>query len=146
MPNIVGIKDSSGTLASLQSFCALPGFSVLSGSDGLNLAALLAGCAGMISGNANAAPEPFIELWRAQQAGDLVAAELAQEKIDAVRRVLADGAHLADFKAVLVARGVLRSPAVRAPLAAAGEGHDLWATIHSIVSTAGTAARESGAH
>jgi dihydrodipicolinate synthase/N-acetylneuraminate lyase len=135
VPNIVGVKDSSGDLANLRSFCALPGFSVMSGADGLGLAALQAGCAGMVSGNANAAPEPFVDLWRASQAGDAAAAQAAQARIDAVRQVLADGRSIANFKAVLVARGVLRSAAVRAPQEAGDDGRRLLAEITALTGT-----------
>ena len=132
VPNIVGVKDSSGDLANLRSFCAVPGFSVMSGADGLGLAALQIGCAGLVSGNANAAPEPFVDLWRASEAGDAAAAEAAQGRVDAVRQVLADGRSIANFKAVLVARGVLRSAAVRAPQEAGDDGRRLLAEITAI--------------
>jgi hypothetical protein len=65
----------------------------------------------MISGNANAVPEPFVALWRTWQAGDTMAAAGAQRQIDAVRTAFANGARLADFKAALVERGVRTSPA-----------------------------------
>jgi dihydrodipicolinate synthase/N-acetylneuraminate lyase len=132
-PNLVGIKDSSGDLAVLRAHreVRLPGRSVvlLSGTDGLNLAALELGCDGMVSGNAGAVPEPFVALYRAWQAADTGAARQAQSRIDAIRRVLANGARLADFKAVLVERGVLRSAAVRPPLEPAGDGTRLMAAL-----------------
>lgn len=116
-PNLVGLKDSSGDVEALRAHRAVraPGraLSVLSGTDGLNLAALELGCDGMISGNANAAPQPFVDLWRAWERGDAAGAGQAQLRIDAVRRVL--GGRVAHFKAVLVARGVLQHGTVRAP-------------------------------
>jgi 4-hydroxy-tetrahydrodipicolinate synthase len=128
-PNIVGIKDSSGDLDALRAFRGIPDFSVLSGTDGMNLAALDLGCDGMISGNANACPAPFVALWDTWQAGDREAAVAAQQSIDLVRDALGGGARLADFKAVLVARGVLASAAVRAPHAPGEDGERLLATL-----------------
>ena len=129
VPNVVGIKDSSGDLEALRAFRQIPQFSVLSGTDGMNLAALELGCDGMISGNANAVPEPFVALWDAWQAGDRAAAADAQREIDQVRDTLGGGARLADFKAVLVERGILRTAAVRAPHAPASEGRALMRTL-----------------
>jgi len=124
----VGLKDSSGDLDVLRAHRAVsPGrtVSLLSGTDGLNLAALQLGSDGMISGNANPVPEPFVALVRAWRAGDAGAVLAAQGQIDAARSALANGARLADFKAVLVARGVLRCAAVRAPHPPARDGRQL---------------------
>ncbi len=131
-PNIVGIKDSSGDLAALSALCTQTGLSVLSGTDGLNLAALRAGCAGMVSGNAGAVPGPFVALWNAWIDSDDRAAQRAQAEIDAVCLILDHGARLADFKAVLVERGVLRSAAVRAPHPPARNGRSLQAALCSL--------------
>jgi 4-hydroxy-tetrahydrodipicolinate synthase len=134
-PNIVGLKDSTGDLGVLRAQRAVraPGraVSLLSGTDGLNLAALQMGCDGMISGNANAAPAPFVALLRAWRAGDVARAAAAQTEIDAVRDTLGGGARLADFKAVLVARGILSTAVVRAPHPGAGDGAALLAQIES---------------
>lgn len=127
--NIIGIKDSSGDLEALRAFRALPNFSVLSGSDGRNLAALELGCDGMISGNANAVPEPFVALWNAWQAGDTAGTTEAQRRIDVARMLLSNGARLADFKAVLVARGILSCAAVRAPHPPAEDGRRLLSAL-----------------
>lgn len=121
-PTIVGIKDSSGDLQQLRDLRALGSQSILSGTDGMNLAALRLGCDGMISGNANAVPEPFVTLVRRWRAGEGRAAEMAQARIDAVRSVLFGAAGIANFKAVLVRQGILRTAAVRPPLAPAEEG------------------------
>ncbi len=145
--NIVGLKDSSGDLALLRAHRAVqvPGrsISLLSGTDGLNLAALELGCDGMVSGNANAVPEPFVALWRAWRAGDRAAAQVAQAQIDAVRAALRSGARLADFKAVLVERGILRTSLVRAPQPPPGDSRALVAALRkaSVLDVAETAAR-----
>ncbi len=145
--NIVGLKDSSGDLALLRAHRAVqvPGksISLLSGTDGLNLAALELGCDGMVSGNANAVPEPFVALWRAWRAGDGAAARVAQAQVDAVRATFCNGARLADFKAVLVERGVLRTSVVRAPQPPPGDSRALVAALckASVLDVAETAAR-----
>ncbi|MBI3973390.1 MAG: dihydrodipicolinate synthase family protein [Chloroflexi bacterium] len=134
-PNVVGLKDSSGDLDVLRAHRAVqvPGkaVSLLSGTDGLNLAALELGCDGMISGNANAAPEPFVALWRAWQSSNSVAARAAQAQIDAVRTVFANGARLADLKAVLVEHGILSTAVVRAPQPSAGDGGRLVSALEA---------------
>lgn len=132
VPTIVGIKDSSGNLEALRAFRRIPQFSVLSGSDGMNLEALALGCEGMVSGNANAEPAPFVALWNAWQSGDTVSANTAQRAIDGTRNALGGGARLADFKAVLVARGILRTAAVRPPHAPAADPHQLMAALAAI--------------
>jgi 4-hydroxy-tetrahydrodipicolinate synthase len=53
------------------------------GSDRLILAALAGGADGAVAGNANVAPEPFVELFDAMSAGDWARARQAQAQITA---------------------------------------------------------------
>ena len=66
-PNVVGIKDSSGDLATLSSFFGLKGgmFQVACGSDALLLRGLQAGALAGVSGNANVFPEVLTGLFEA---------------------------------------------------------------------------------
>jgi 4-hydroxy-tetrahydrodipicolinate synthase len=121
-PNVAGIKDSSGNLAQLAEYRSeVPRrFTTLVGSDRLILAALAGGADGAVAGNANAVPEPFVELFDAMAAGDLTRARLAQARVTAVARILGDGGDLSLFKGVLKWRGVSVGP-VRRPLLTAGD-------------------------
>ena len=116
-PNVVGIKDSSGDLATLSSFFGLKGgmFQVACGSDALLLRGLQAGALAGVSGNANVFPEVLTGLFEAFWRGDLAAAARQQETLDLIRTTLQDGRHLALYKHILEARG-LRCGAMRPPL------------------------------
>ncbi len=107
-PNIVGMKDSSGSLATLAASLPLRGgkFSAAIGADGLFLAAVAMGIGASVSGNANVVPELFVALYDAAASGDLVRARALQRQIDVVRRILEDGGDLSLFKGMLAKRGI----------------------------------------
>jgi 4-hydroxy-tetrahydrodipicolinate synthase len=121
-PNIVGIKDSSGTLNTLVACSSLRdgNFNTANGSDGLILAALAMGFDACVSGNANVVPELVVALYHAATEGNLELARELQRKVDAVRQLLGDGGDLSLFKGILAQRG-LEAGAVRAPLLQAPE-------------------------
>jgi dihydrodipicolinate synthase/N-acetylneuraminate lyase len=121
-PNIVGLKDSSGTLDTLVACSSLRdgNFNTANGSDGLILAALAMGFDACVSGNANVVPELVVALYRAASEGNLELARELQRKVDAVRQLLGDGGDLSLFKGILAQRG-LEAGAVRAPLLQAPE-------------------------
>ena len=106
-PNVVGIKDSSGSLESLVSFVGLDGgrFQVVCGPDGLILQALQAGACASVSGNANVFPEVVVGLVEAAGRGDWEGARRQQELLNQVRAAMGDGGYLGLFKAVLGLRG-----------------------------------------
>jgi 4-hydroxy-tetrahydrodipicolinate synthase len=115
VPNIVGMKDSTGRLTHLREALALgPGFLVFCGSDRLLLPALTAGVTGIVPGNANVVPEVFVAAWAAHRRGDVKALRAANARAQTARRALGDG-NLGLFKAVL---GRMGSPmgGVRSPL------------------------------
>jgi 4-hydroxy-tetrahydrodipicolinate synthase len=121
-PNIVGLKDSSGTLDTLVACSSLRdgNFNTANGSDGLILAALAMGVDACVSGNANVVPELVVALYHAATEGNLELAREVQRKLDAVRQLLGDGGDLSLFKGILAQRG-LEVGAVRAPLLQAPE-------------------------
>jgi dihydrodipicolinate synthase/N-acetylneuraminate lyase len=116
-PNVVGIKDSSGDLATLSCFFGLKGgkFQVACGSDALLLRGLQAGALAGVSGNANVFPEVLTSLFDAFWRGDPVAAARQQELLDLIRAALQDGRNLSLYKYILEARGQPCGP-VRSPL------------------------------
>lgn len=119
-PNVIGMKDSSGSLETLsQVVAATEGqFNAINGGDGQALMALAMGFDGCVSGNANVVPELMVNLYQAATAGDLTTARVLQQKLNQVRAILGDGGNLSLFKAILAKRGVPVGD-VRAPLLSA---------------------------
>lgn len=120
--NIVGMKDSSSSLETLFALSSLRNgdFNTASGNDGQILMGIAMGFDACVSGNANVVPELVVALYHAAAEGNLETARELQRKVDAVRRILEDGADLSLFKGILAQRG-LAVGAVRAPLLQAPE-------------------------
>jgi len=82
IPNIVGIKDSTGDMTNTGEYIRLTrnieGFSVLVGRDTLILAGLHYGAAGAIASCANIAPELVVSIYEKFMAGDYEGALEAQ--------------------------------------------------------------------
>jgi 4-hydroxy-tetrahydrodipicolinate synthase len=116
-PNVVGVKDSSGSLESVSSFVGLKNgaFQVACGSDSLVLKALNAGAVASVSGNGNAYPEVVVGLFEAFWKGDLKKAAHQQHQLDKVRNSLQNGGDLSLLKRAIDFRG-LTGGCVRAPL------------------------------
>lgn len=85
IPNVLGLKDSSGDMSYLR--CALaavkqkPEFSVLLGPEHLLLEGLLSGVHGGVCGGANLFPQLFTALFKAYTEGDLDSARMLQQRI-----------------------------------------------------------------
>jgi 4-hydroxy-tetrahydrodipicolinate synthase len=90
VPNIVGIKDSSGDLQNTIELIKRtpPEFSVLMGRDTLLLAALLFGAKGAIPATCNIAPEFCVGIYESHKRGDLAAAHKFQDRLSPVRMTL----------------------------------------------------------
>lgn len=106
--NITGLKDSAPSLATLYASRHLRGgsFNTASGPDGMIFASQAIGIDACVAGHANFVPELVVSLQAAAQAGDLVRARELQDKLDNVRRIMADGSDLSLFKAMCTKRGV----------------------------------------
>lgn len=132
LPNITGLKDSSGSLATLFACRALQDgqFNTASGPDGLIMAGQAVGLDACVSGNANFVPELVVGILTAAKNGDLAAARALQAQLDAVRQILGDGADLSLFKAMCARRGVPIGD-VRLPLrrAAAARIETCWQAL-----------------
>lgn len=100
VPNIVGIKDSTGDMQQLLAYLEVPGLTVLSGSDVLAGAALAAGSHGIVSGLAGVVPEPFVELWNAHRDGDEARMLGAYRTVLHVAAALKHGSQLSLLKAL----------------------------------------------
>lgn len=120
LDHVVGVKDSSGDLATLQRFLALkadrPDFGVSQGGETALLDGLRLGADGIVPGTANIAPALALQLLEAWRTGDVAAAERAQAlttELTAMHRIRPG---VPTVKAVLDLQGLM-SPHVAAPLA-----------------------------
>ncbi len=85
--NIIGIKDSTGNIESVQQLIRETGddFSVFVGTDSLILDTLKAGGTGAVSGCSNIFPEIMVRIYESWQAGDIVDAERVQAMVNPIR-------------------------------------------------------------
>lgn len=112
IPNILGIKDSSGDLQNtIEMIRAAPDrFSVLMGRDTLIFHALISGARGAVPATANIAARLTVDIYEAFQRGDIAASKAAQMRLTPVRLGLALGTQPAGVKAGLTLRGMSIGP------------------------------------
>lgn len=112
--NIVGIKDSSGSIGQILELLAIQDFDVLPGADLLAIPALEAGAAGMVSGPAGIFPEPYVALWKAWKEKDHASVVSWQGVIRIISRAVHHGGRIDVLKALADLRlqgiGAVRSP------------------------------------
>jgi 4-hydroxy-tetrahydrodipicolinate synthase len=120
VPNIRGIKDSSGDLTNTNEMIrAVPrNFSVLMGRDTLIYPALIFGAKGAVPATGNIAPHLLVEIYEAFQRGDHASSMAAQLKLNPVRMSLTLGTAPGGVKAALQLLGLSIGPSRRpvAPL------------------------------
>ena len=91
VPQLAGLKHSAVTFGNVRAFAKM-GLFCLIGNSRLMLPALTIGATGCVDGPPNMAPELWVEIWNAYQAGDLKRAEAAQDRAcEAADRVLGCG-------------------------------------------------------
>ncbi|MDX1656510.1 MAG: 4-hydroxy-tetrahydrodipicolinate synthase [Candidatus Competibacteraceae bacterium] len=90
IPNIVGIKEASGSLERIRELVALCGaqLDILSGDDHLACQAILDGGRGVISVTANVAPRLMQEMCAAALAGDRRRAQALDDRLSALHQAL----------------------------------------------------------
>jgi len=90
---LAGVKDTSGSLTSVEAFLrdAPPGFAVMPGDDALAAAAIARGATGAVMGLANLVPKLCVELVRAARAGESARAEELQSLVTALGEVTRAG-------------------------------------------------------
>lgn len=116
IPNIRGVKDSSGDLQNTQEYIKnVPNtFSVLMGRDTLIFAGLVMGTRGSVPATGNIAPRLLVEIYETFQRGDLAASKAAQLKLNPLRLALglctAPGAVKAALDMLGLPIGPCRSP------------------------------------
>ncbi len=79
VPQLKGLKHSAPSFANVRTFAKM-GLSCFIGSHRLMLPAMTIGACGCVDGPLNIWPELWVAIWKAYQAGDLKAAEAAQDR------------------------------------------------------------------
>jgi 4-hydroxy-tetrahydrodipicolinate synthase len=118
VPNIVGVKDSSGDLQNTCEFIRVvpPRFSVLMGRDTLIFHGLISGAKGAVPATGNIAPRLLVEIYETFARGDLVGSVAAQRRLSPIRLALALGTAPGGVKAALAILGLPIGPC-RSPVA-----------------------------
>jgi 4-hydroxy-tetrahydrodipicolinate synthase len=117
IPNILGIKDSSGDLQNTNEYIRVvpERFSVLQGRDTLIYQSLIFGARGAVPASGNVAPRLVVEIYEASLRGDHAAAKAAQQRLNLVRLSLALGTAPGGVKGALALMGMSIGPS-RAPV------------------------------
>lgn len=116
--NIVGVKDSSGSLSqSLELLARKPSkFSVLTGEDALFFTMMCNGADGGILAAAHLATERFVEIARLIAANDVVAARAIWSRLQGFVPKLFQEANPMPIKHCLWRQGLIASPECRLPM------------------------------
>jgi 4-hydroxy-tetrahydrodipicolinate synthase len=120
IPNIVGIKDSSGDLQGLIEYVRVTPankFAVFQGRDTLIVPALQFGAKGSVPGTCNIAPDLCVGIYEAFRRGDIVEAQAIQMRLSPLRLGLAIGTAPGAIKAAMNILGMNVGPS-RSPIAA----------------------------
>ncbi|MEM3627426.1 MAG: 4-hydroxy-tetrahydrodipicolinate synthase [Candidatus Bathyarchaeia archaeon] len=121
IPNIVGLKDSSGQLRYILAVLekVRDKIKVLCGHDEVVVAALAAGCSGAILASANVIPDIWVQIYNYIKNGDLQKARELQYKVQKIARIIA-GSGAVGAKEALNMMKIKVGP-VRKPLSVGGE-------------------------
>jgi 4-hydroxy-tetrahydrodipicolinate synthase len=116
LPNILGVKDSSGDLQNTQEYIKVvpDRFSVMMGRDTLIFPALVMGARGAVPATGNIAPHLLVEIYEQFRRGNLEASRAAQLRLNPLRMALglctAPGAVKAALALLGMPLGPCRSP------------------------------------
>lgn len=118
IPNIVGVKDSSGIILQSLELLALspPDFSVLTGEDPMFFTSLCNGASGGILAEAHIAPERYIQISELIAANDLDSARAIWRPLQQFIPKLFQEANPIPVKHCLWRQGLIASPECRLPL------------------------------
>ena len=118
IPNILGVKDSSGDLQNTIEYIKVvpERFSVLMGRDTLIYPAMIFGAKGAVPATGNIAPKLLVEIYETFVRGDQPASLAAQRKLNPVRMALTLGTAPGGVKAALQLLGLSIGPC-RSPVA-----------------------------
>lgn len=112
IPNIVAIKDSSGSFDNILQYIEAsgPNFSVLAGSDALLLWTLLAGGKGGVSGSANVVPKIMTSIYTLWQNGEIEEAKKMQASLRPLSSVYKKATLPSVFKEAMNMLGLQAGP------------------------------------
>jgi 4-hydroxy-tetrahydrodipicolinate synthase len=118
IPNILGVKDSSGDLQNTIEFIRIvpERFSVLMGRDTLIYPAMIFGANGAVPATGNIAPRILVDIYDSFVRGDQAASLAAQRKLNPIRMSLTLGTAPGGVKAALQLLGMSIGPC-RSPVA-----------------------------
>ena len=121
IPNIVGLKDSSGQLSYILAVLekVRDKINVLCGHDEVVVAALAAGCSGALLASANVIPDVWVQIYNHIKNSELQKARELQYKVQKIARIIA-GSGPVGTKAALNMMKIKVGP-VRQPLSVGGE-------------------------
>jgi 4-hydroxy-tetrahydrodipicolinate synthase len=121
IPNIVGVKDSSGQLSFILAVLekVRDKINVMCGHDEVVVAGLAAGCSGAILASANIIPDIWIQIYDHVKKGELQLAQQLQYKVQKIARIIA-GSGAVGTKEALKMMKIKVGPA-RKPLSVGGE-------------------------
>lgn len=108
VPNIIGIKDSSGDLQNTIELIRRTSpekFAVLNGRDTLLFSALVVGAKGAIPATCNVAPDLCMGIYRSFVSGDLAAAKAFQARLHPVRLAMVLGTGNGSIKEAMALLG-----------------------------------------
>ena len=107
VPNIVALKEASGSLDQVSAIRARCDLTVLSGDDSLTLPMLAIGARGVVSVVGNVAPRPFRDLLTAFSEGRLLDAERIHLKLVPLMRALFLESNPGPVKSLLADLGLI---------------------------------------
>lgn len=118
LPNIVGVKDSSGSIAQSLDLMAsrTAGFSVLTGEDALFFPQLCSGADGGILASAHVATDRFVNIAQHVAANDHLGARAIWQPLQRFIPRLFEEANPMPIKHCLWRQGLIASPECRLPL------------------------------
>lgn len=121
IPNIVGLKDSSGQLRYILAVLekVRDKINVLCGHDEVVLAALAAGCSGAILASANVIPDIWVQIYNNVRKGKLQKARELQYKVQKIARIIAGSGAVGTKEALNMMK--IKVGPVRKPLSVGGE-------------------------
>ncbi|MGA3191785.1 MAG: 4-hydroxy-tetrahydrodipicolinate synthase [Candidatus Bathyarchaeia archaeon] len=121
IPNIVGVKDSSGQLKFILAVLekVRDKINVLCGHDEVVLAGLAAGCSGAILASANVIPDIWVQIYDHVKKGELQPARELQYKVQKIARIIAGSGAVGTKEALNMMK--IKVGPVRKPLSVGGE-------------------------
>jgi 4-hydroxy-tetrahydrodipicolinate synthase len=121
IPNIVGVKDSSGQLSFILAVLekVRDKINVLCGHDEVVLAGLAAGCSGAILASANVIPDIWVKMYNHMKRGELQQARELQYKVQKIARIIVGSGAVGTKEALKMMK--IRVGPVRRPLSVGGE-------------------------